>query len=352
MARHERRDARRSDLTLFAPSFMSTELPTTPTDTVDSLPPVDASSEPVSGQGPEGSTAVPAPEGAEAPASNRTPEMGSAACLALLQQHFPALFPHQGPYRPLKLRIQADIQARVPGVFTRKALSITLHRHTTSTAYLRGLVSSSHRFDLDGQEAGELADEHRAAAKTELDRRQALMAERRAAERAAARAAQGQAPKARGPVSLNEATGQPSDTAELQQRHERQERPHKSEPRRHDTRSPRPSSRPQRPRRDDAFGSRSQGQARPSRSDGPRSDVRGESGSPARRANTSELNTRQVQAPHPAFTDPAQRDRQNLLRAWETTGLTKRNFCTLKGLSESDFDGQIALAQQERAARR
>ena len=50
--------------------------------------------------------------------------------------------------------------------------------------------------------------------------------------------------------------------------------------------------------------------------------------------------------------DPAQRERAQLLRAWEGTALTKRNFCMLKGLSEADFDVQIAQAQQERGARR
>lgn len=268
--------------------------------------------------------------------------------MALLQQHFPALFPAQGPYRPLKLRIQADIQTRVPGVFTRKALSITLHRHTTSTAYLRGLVGATHRFDLDGQEAGELAEEHRSAAKTELDRRQALMAERRAAERAAARAGQGRA----GPTGADgEAAGSSAGAPARRERSDRgnrSERPDQPRERRADARGPRPSNRPQGPRREGASGAPSgrpdgQGRMRPPRDDRPRRDA-----NPA----AADTHARREQAPAPVFSDPAQRDRQNLLRAWETTGLTKRNFCTLKGLSESDFDAQIAQAQQERAGRR
>ncbi len=50
--------------------------------------------------------------------------------------------------------------------------------------------------------------------------------------------------------------------------------------------------------------------------------------------------------------DPAQRDRWQLLRAWESTSLSKSNFCALKRLTEADFDAQIAQARQERGAAR
>ena len=85
-------------------------------------------------------------------------DLSLARCAALLAERFPALFGADGPPKPIKLRIQVDIQQRAPGVFTRKALSIFLHRHTTSTAYLRALTASPHRFDLDGLPAGEIAD--------------------------------------------------------------------------------------------------------------------------------------------------------------------------------------------------
>lgn len=99
-----------------------------------------------------------------------------------LAELFPAVFA-PGAARPLKLRIQADIQQRAPGIFTRKALSVVLHRHTTSTAYLRGLAAATERTDLDGQPAGPLADEHREAARVELQRRREVHEQRRAAER-------------------------------------------------------------------------------------------------------------------------------------------------------------------------
>ncbi len=117
-------------------------------------------------------------------AAPRAPEPTLAETAAALAERFPALFTPGAP-KPIKLRVQADIQERTRGAFTRKALSIFLHRHTTSTAYLKALVSATHRYDLDGAEAGPLHEEHRQAAQAELDRRRQIVLERRAAERAA-----------------------------------------------------------------------------------------------------------------------------------------------------------------------
>ena len=116
-------------------------------------------------------------------------DLTPAACAARLAELFPAVFT-PGRAQPLKLRIQADIQVRAPGVFTRKTLSAFLHRHTTSTAYLKALVNAPQRIDLDGAPAGDVAEEHRAAAGVELERRRALHDARRAAEREAQRLAQ------------------------------------------------------------------------------------------------------------------------------------------------------------------
>jgi sRNA-binding protein len=120
------------------------------------------------------------------------PELSPAACAARLAELFPALFGPGGP-RPLKLRIQADIQQRAPGQFTKKTLSIFLHRYTTGTPYLIALTKAATRFDLDGKPAGELAAEHREAAVAELARRRSVHEARRAAENAARREAETQA---------------------------------------------------------------------------------------------------------------------------------------------------------------
>ena len=130
--------------------------------------------------------------------------MSPAACAAKLAELFPALFGPGAP-RPLKLRVQADIQQRAPGVFTRKSLSIFLQRHTTGTAYLKALVNAPHRVDLDGMAAGDVADEHRQAAVAELERRRAIHDARRAAERDAQRKAYDEARRSGRPRTARKA---------------------------------------------------------------------------------------------------------------------------------------------------
>jgi ProP effector len=194
----------------------------------------------------DASAAAPAsePGGAAKPS---IPELSPAACAARLGELFPALFGRGA--QPLKLRIQADIQARAPGVFTRKSLSAFLHRYTTGTAYLMAITQAAQRVDLDGAPAGEIAEEHRVAAREELARRRTLFEARRAAENGARRAAE------------------------------------------------------------DA----------------------------ARQAN--------------AAAEQARRERAGVLRAFETSTLTRANFCALKGLVEADLDTLLATARQEAAQR-
>lgn len=103
-----------------------------------------------------------------------------ADCAQQLKQMFPGLF--GGPPKPLKLKIQADIQERAPGVFTKQALSAFFRRYTGSTSYLIAVSKSKQRFGLDGEPAGELSEEHRKAAIDELARRRAKHDERRALE--------------------------------------------------------------------------------------------------------------------------------------------------------------------------
>ena len=127
--------------------------------------------------------AIEAPAVATAPAAAapvKPADLDPAACAALLKKSFPALF--TGTPKPIKLRIQADIQARMPGVFSKPSLSGFLRRHTGSTSYLIALSRAKHRFDLDGQPEGELSAEHRDAAVQELERRRNVQHERRAQE--------------------------------------------------------------------------------------------------------------------------------------------------------------------------
>lgn len=126
---------------------------------------------------------VPAPDNAS-PASPAT--LSPAETAERLKSLFPALF--AGPAKPIKLRIQADIQERAPGQFTKAALSAFLRRYTGSTSYLIVLTRAPQRLDLDGQPAGEISAEHRQAAVDELARRRSVHDARRQAEEASRQA--------------------------------------------------------------------------------------------------------------------------------------------------------------------
>ncbi len=104
---------------------------------------------------------------------------------ARLAELFPALF--RGEPKPLKLRIQADIQERAPGVFTKQVLSAFLRRHTGTTSYLIAASKAKQRFDLDGNPAGEFSEEHRAVALEELARRRGNQQAKREQEEAGRR---------------------------------------------------------------------------------------------------------------------------------------------------------------------
>ena len=111
------------------------------------------------------------PADAVEPAAGDAAPIAQEDCGPQLKKLYPALF--SSPPKPLKLRIQADIQARSPGMFTKPQLSAFLRRYTGSHAYLNALVKATHRFDLDGNPGDELSDEHRTAAGEELARRRA-----------------------------------------------------------------------------------------------------------------------------------------------------------------------------------
>ncbi|OWQ90485.1 hypothetical protein CDN99_14160 [Roseateles aquatilis] len=147
---------------------------------VDAAPTAPAASESPAAEATQASAAAP-----DAPTPPGTPKADGAridlpAVAAKLKELFPALF--SGAVKPLKLRVQADIQERAPGQFTKAQLSAFLRRYTGGTGYLIALSKAKTRFDLDGQPAGELSDEHRDAAQQELTRRRGISDARRAEE--------------------------------------------------------------------------------------------------------------------------------------------------------------------------
>jgi ProP effector len=211
------------------------------------------------------------------------PELPPAAVAERLAALFPALF--GAAPQPLKLRIQADIQQRSPGIFTKKSLSIFLHRHTTSTAYLKALSAAPQRVDLDGQPAGEVAEEHRQAAAVELERRKGVHAARRQAERAAERDAQRDAQRAAHRAERDKHQAERMERAKQAAEREKQR---------------------------------------------VEQDAQRAAQAPASRA--------------PAPEDAARREADAVLRAFASSTLTKANFCVLKGITEAQLDALIAQA--------
>jgi sRNA-binding protein len=311
---------------------------------------------------PEASQANEAASGhspAEAAGTAPTP----AQCAAKLAEAFPALFAAPEGPRPIKLRIQADIQQRLPGLFNRRLLSVVLGRHTTTTAYLKALVQGSQRLDLDGQPAGEISDEHRNAAREELDRRRQIVQARRrpprgaprdqqtppadSARRQGAEAAPGsQAPNARPPSNRHSGSreGGQEQSPERERRGPRpgtsrsEPGPRGGQPRTpHDARQRRDRARPENP---------------PTQGAGPRRagphQGHGSAGKPLR---TPSRDARGAQPADVLPDDPERRQRALLLRAWESSPLSKANFCTLKRLSEAQLDAELAQARTERTSR-
>ncbi len=270
------------------------------------------------------------PPAAQAPAPAESPAVVSpaerpepsglspAACGARLAELFPALFVAPGapgPCKPIKLRVHADILARAPGVFSKRVLGAFFSRYTTTTAYLKALAAEgAQRFDLDGQPAGAVADEHRAAAAQELARRHALAVERRAAQRHAPAPAAARAT----PSTSDERAPRPPRRRDHAPRDEHARRPERM-PSAH-----RGHPLPRQPRR-------------PAPQGAPRREPRA-APAPAAAAPAA------VAGPP----DPARHERALLLRAFESSPLSKANFCALKRISEAELDAQLAAARKDR----
>ncbi len=284
------------------------------------------------------------------------PDLSPAATGARLAELFPALFvgpDGKGTWKAIKLRIHADIQARAPGQFSKRTLSIFFSRYTTTTPYLKALAAAgAQRVDLDGQPAGEIAEEHRSAAAEEVVRRQALAAERRAAHRPARREA---AAAVEGDASVGAAREADPDRRPGPRPALRPEtRPAQRPERRPDNRpTARPAQRPQEggPRSERAHQSGpdappSPHAARPVRP--PRHADRAPHAAPTQRTERTQPMQR-PESPAALPVDPAQRERAVLLRSFEASPLSKANFCALKGMTEAALDAALAQANAERS---
>ena len=247
------------------------------------------------------------------PAVPTAAPMSPAACAAQLKQLFPALF--SGVAKPLKLRIQADIQARAPGLFTKPLLSVVLRRYTGSHSYLVALTQATQRFDLDGAPAGELSAEHKQVAMDELTLRRANL---RAAQRAPQKEAQRNSPRSGQGAAVGVSKNLPQ--------------------------SDRQSDRPTAPLT------------------APETDVTTQVNNDAKH-DAAQIAQRQIQknaqreaqrlgAEQQALEDQKRRNRATLLHDFENTTLTAANFSALKGITVEAMQGYLATAREEAKARR
>ena len=284
------------------------------------------------------------------------PELSPAQCSAKLAELFPALFALQQPL-PLKLRIQADIQERAPNTFTRKSLSIFLHRYTTGTPYLQALSRVPQRFDLDGQPAGDVAAEHRDAATTEAARRRSLVQAKRAAEQAAQREAAASARAARGEPTRGETAGaeraprrgprRPGAAAPGQAQHGAA------------AAHPRAEATPETP--EQAAQRAAQYATQNATPNAAQNAAQAAERAARRQAQDAERAARRVAQPETAAdTRPRQapdsdmqgrRERALLLRSYESSTLTRANFCVLKRIAEADLEAHLVQARKEAAER-
>lgn len=95
---------------------------------------------------------------------------------------------------PLAIGTDKKIRTQMPDV-DRKVLRMALGIHTNSMRYLKTMSKAEHRFDLEGNTAGDITEEHRAHAAELLQERIKKDAERHKAMRKAQQAQQ-QAEKA------------------------------------------------------------------------------------------------------------------------------------------------------------
>ena len=91
--------------------------------------------------------------------------------IVLLTERFPQCFSVDGPRKPLKVGIYADIVAALDGAVTPEQLRRGLAAYTGVAGYLRGIVPGASRFDLDGKAAGVVTFEEAAAAKGTMARK-------------------------------------------------------------------------------------------------------------------------------------------------------------------------------------
>ncbi|MCG9711886.1 RNA chaperone ProQ [Shewanella insulae] len=109
------------------------------------------------------------------------------AILAYLYETFPLCFIAEGETKPLKIGLFQDLAERLAddSKVSKTQLRIALRRYTSSWRYLKGVKAGAQRVDLDGNECGELEQEHIEHAQATLKESQEKAKAKRAAKAAA-----------------------------------------------------------------------------------------------------------------------------------------------------------------------
>ncbi|MBC7413791.1 MAG: ProQ/FinO family protein [Herminiimonas sp.] len=111
-------------------------------------------------------TAVPTQAATEAAPEAPNLSALARALLTELRQRFPAF----EKCLPLAIGIDKLLLAEMPEI-SRKTLRVALNMHTNSSRYLKAMASATARFDLAGNAAGDVTEEHRARATEMLKER-------------------------------------------------------------------------------------------------------------------------------------------------------------------------------------
>jgi sRNA-binding protein len=142
-------------------------------------------------------------------ASSRTRErnLEAEAAVALLAECFPKCFViYERKRRPLKIGINADLQAALNGALKPQELGAALRFYTQNIGYLRAMLCGAWRIDLAGNSAGVVDHGQEAAAKATIATRLVKCAAKAARAKAEAEAKQrALQPKRYGLADLREA---------------------------------------------------------------------------------------------------------------------------------------------------
>lgn len=132
--------------------------------------------------------------------------------IAYLAEKFPQCFSLEGDAKPLKIGLFQELAERLEGdeKVSKTQLRQAIRRYTNSWRYLRGSKAGAQRVDLDGNDCGELEQEHVDHAEKTLKESQERAKEVRQEKAAAERKAKRPVKKAKTARAAHAAKAKPS----------------------------------------------------------------------------------------------------------------------------------------------